>query len=71
MSLVLKSGLLIWIEMQLLGSIGSESVAWLKILQNIMAIVDPVKLETATNGEWRSTLSRCLCLLVDDCQSCG
>src|SRR6202043_2595794 len=39
---------------------------WLKILHNIMAIVDPAKLETATYGAWRSVLCRCCSYLVNN-----
>jgi len=71
MSLVLKSGLLAWIEMQLLGiaDIGGESVAWLRIIQNIISVVDQVKLDSVTNGEWRVVICRCVRLLLDRSRS--
>ncbi|KAF7288582.1 hypothetical protein HMN09_01387300 [Mycena chlorophos] len=62
-SLILKTSLLHWIEIQLLAST-TEGVAWIKILENIMLIVDAEKLENATGGEWRSVICRCLSLVV-------
>jgi nucleolar pre-ribosomal-associated protein 1 len=69
-SLVLKSGLLQWIEMQLLNASGEEGVAWVRILQNIIMVVDHVKLESSTNGDWRAVFCRCLSLLLTNCDSC-
>jgi len=66
MSLALKSGLLTWIEMQLLGTIAKdEDLAWLKILQNIVIIADHSRLQSVTNGESRAVICRCLGLLLD------
>ncbi|KAF7299108.1 hypothetical protein MIND_00859100 [Mycena indigotica] len=62
-SLILKSSLLQWIEMQLSVS-GSEAVSWLSVLDNILVIVDAQKLESSTGGEWRATICRCLLLAV-------
>ncbi|KAF8959548.1 ribosome 60S biogenesis N-terminal-domain-containing protein [Flammula alnicola] len=67
MSLILKSALLPWIEMQLLHSNSkAEGVEWIKILENIVVIVDSNKVEASTNGEWRTIISRCIALLLDD-----
>jgi nucleolar pre-ribosomal-associated protein 1 len=52
--------------MQLLNTIGDESMAWFKILQNVITIVDHVRLESMTNGAWRTVMCRCLSLLLDD-----
>lgn len=68
-SLILKSSLLSWIEMQLEFICTDEVIIWVKVLDNIVLAVDPVKLEVSTNGEWRSTLCRCLTLLVPHDQS--
>ncbi|KAG5724436.1 Laccase-2 [Termitomyces sp. T112] len=68
-SLILKSGLLSWIEIQLMTSSGVEGVEWVKILDNIMTIVDPGKLELSTGGEWRAVICRCLLILLDDPKS--
>ena len=55
MSLILKSALLSWIELQLL--LGTkERVEWFKILENILVFVDSKKLESALGSEWRATI---------------
>ncbi|KAM5540626.1 hypothetical protein V8D89_005657 [Ganoderma adspersum] len=59
-SLILKHALLSWIEMQLETLSGEEAIAWVRILENILAIVNPNKMEAATSGEWRIVLGRCL-----------
>lgn len=69
-SLVLKSSLLTWIELQLLNSKEDEGVEWIKILENILTVVDPTKLESSTNGEWRSVICRCLSLLLANLRAC-
>ncbi|KAK7440039.1 hypothetical protein VKT23_017290 [Stygiomarasmius scandens] len=68
-SLVLKSNLLTWIEMQLLDPKDEECVAWLKILENIIMVVDKEKAEKATDGEWRAWIGRCIFSLLDKCKS--
>jgi len=69
-SLVLKSALLPWIEMQLLHSSSrSEGVEWIKILENILVIVDHNKVEASTNGEWRVMICRCLSYFLDETKS--
>ena len=69
MSLILKSALLSWIEMQLL--LGTkERVEWFKILENILVFVDSKKLESALGSEWRATICRCLLGLLDDKTPC-
>ncbi|EGO30148.1 hypothetical protein SERLADRAFT_444262 [Serpula lacrymans var. lacrymans S7.9] len=65
-SLILKSSLLTWIEMQLQVCKSKESLAWVKILENILVTVNASRLDTATNGEWRFVLSRCLLLVLQD-----
>ncbi|KAG6853529.1 hypothetical protein C0991_003449 [Blastosporella zonata] len=69
MSLVLKSGLLSWIEIQLRTYKDTNTVEWIKILHNIMIIVDPGKLEASTNGEWRTVICRCLLILTENPKS--
>ncbi|KAJ7505347.1 ribosome 60S biogenesis N-terminal-domain-containing protein [Mycena galericulata] len=61
--LILKSSLLHWIEMQLLIST-AEAVAWIKILENILLIVEAPKMESSTGGEWRFVICRCLSLIL-------
>jgi nucleolar pre-ribosomal-associated protein 1 len=69
--LILKSALLPWIETQLLqGNITAEGVEWIKILENIIVIVDHNKIEAGTNGEWRKIICKCLILLLDDKTCC-
>ena len=68
-SLVLKSALLSWIEVQLLHST-TGSVAWIRILENILIVVDSNKIEASTNGEWRSAIGRCLEYLLDERSCC-
>ncbi|KAG5635154.1 hypothetical protein H0H81_012205 [Sphagnurus paluster] len=67
-SLILKSGLLSWIEVQLLTS-NTNGIEWVKILNNIMTIVSAEKLESSTNGEWRAAIVRCLVILLDSSKS--
>ncbi|KAJ3866171.1 ribosome 60S biogenesis N-terminal-domain-containing protein [Lentinula novae-zelandiae] len=69
MSLLLKSNLLSWVEMQLLTPQEDEGLAWLKILENILVISRSEKLEASTAGEWRACLARCLILLLDACKA--
>ncbi|KAF9233345.1 ribosome 60S biogenesis N-terminal-domain-containing protein [Melanogaster broomeanus] len=63
-SLVLKSSLLSWIEMQVGDSINTESIAWLRILENIVFLADASKLERAIGGEWCAIICRCLSSLL-------
>ncbi|KAJ7644108.1 ribosome 60S biogenesis N-terminal-domain-containing protein [Roridomyces roridus] len=64
-SLILKSSLLHWIEMQLVIS-RAEAVAWIKILENVLLVVDASKMESSTGGEWRFVICRCLSLIMKD-----
>lgn len=63
-SLVLKSAILPWIEVQLGFVRTEESTAWAKILENIVVIVDSAKIEVSTAGQWRNTLVRCVERLI-------
>jgi len=54
--------------MQLLLST-SKGASWIRILENIILVTDPGKIEKATSGLWRATLCRCISLLlVEDCR---
>ncbi|KAJ3827887.1 hypothetical protein F5880DRAFT_1102471 [Lentinula raphanica] len=64
MSLLLKSNLLAWIEMQLLTPQEDEGLAWLKILENILVVSHHEKMETSTSGQWRACIVRCVLLLI-------
>ncbi|KAF8519438.1 ribosome 60S biogenesis N-terminal-domain-containing protein [Gautieria morchelliformis] len=64
--LVLRSSLLTWIEMQLEARTANEgeSIAWVKILENIIVTANEDKVGKATRGEFYASLTRCLCLLL-------
>jgi nucleolar pre-ribosomal-associated protein 1 len=49
--------------MTLLAYREDEGLIWMKVLENILDVVDPVKLESATGGEWRAAIERCMTLL--------
>lgn len=61
---MLKSALLSWIETQLLTLRSEESALWLRILENLTVVLDPSKTEKATQGEWRNSIGRCICLVL-------
>lgn len=63
-SLVLKSSLLSWIEMQVGDSPAQESMAWFRILENVLVVADTSKLSHATGDQWCSTVCRCLSSLL-------
>ncbi|THH13851.1 hypothetical protein EW146_g6413 [Bondarzewia mesenterica] len=65
-SLILKSSLLSWIEMTLQTSRGDDCMSWMKILENILMVTDLEKMESSTGGQWRTTIGRCLELLMVD-----
>lgn len=59
-SLVLKSSLLSWIELQIRLPAEEEALAWIRIVENILAVLDSAKIEQSTHGEWREMLGRCI-----------
>ncbi|KAL1732959.1 ribosome 60S biogenesis N-terminal-domain-containing protein [Schizophyllum commune] len=65
-SLIIKSGLLSWIEMQTRDTREEEAVIWVRILENCMALADIGRVETATRGEWRSTICRSLSSIAEN-----
>ncbi|TFK24236.1 hypothetical protein FA15DRAFT_423825 [Coprinopsis marcescibilis] len=73
LSLVLKSGLLAWVEMQLVRdntALRDEGVAWAKVLENITAMLDADKLVgSAIEDEWKSCILRCLSVLLGSGQA--
>lgn len=64
-SLVITSGLVEWIEVQVLHVNTEECIAWAKILENLTVICDEDKLEKGTKGKWSSGIVRCLTRLLD------
>ncbi|KAJ2930741.1 hypothetical protein H1R20_g6371, partial [Candolleomyces eurysporus] len=63
MSLILKSGLLAWIEVQVLGPDrhASFGLEWLRILENVMVVVDVRKMDgSALKGQWVKSVARCV-----------
>jgi nucleolar pre-ribosomal-associated protein 1 len=41
-----------------------EGIAWVRLLENILTVVDPVKIESVTDGEWLKTITRCTIYLL-------
>ncbi|GBE85449.1 hypothetical protein SCP_0706360 [Sparassis crispa] len=64
-SLVLKGSLLSWIELQLRSTRPSEGIAWIRILENVVCVVNHQIIEASTYGEWRSILSRCALMVLE------
>ena len=65
-SLVLKSSLVQWLEMQLSSIRNDERVACVKIIENILVTANHDQMEQATEGEWQAGLLRCLISLMSD-----
>ncbi|KAL5508633.1 hypothetical protein ACEPAH_6252 [Sanghuangporus vaninii] len=63
-ALVYRSSLIHWIEIQLLTMKHDESIAWVKILENISLIADQNQLGQVTNSELQNGLIRCLMRLT-------
>lgn len=58
-SLLLRSGLLSWIEIQLHGNVTEqEALQWCHVLGNILTVADTTKMELVTEGQWRRTVMR-------------
>lgn len=65
-SLVTKAAILPWIEMQVSGDTrDEETVAFVKILENILVRADHKKAEQFTKGAWRSAICRALSPMLD------
>jgi len=52
--------------MMILSPREDECLSWMMVLENILDVVDPLKLESATGGEWRAGIGRCIALLQGD-----
>jgi len=60
-SLLLRSGLLSWIEIQVHGTVTEqEALQWLHVLDNVLTVSDAAKMESVTEGQWRKTVMRVL-----------
>lgn len=62
-SMILKSSLLPWLEMQISRANGDESVKWARILGNIVFTVDHKKMDSTLQSGWRTNICRCLSIL--------
>lgn len=53
-------------EIQLQANVQEEEVvAWSRVLENLLAVVDVAKLDLATKGEWRKAIARCILHLLE------
>jgi nucleolar pre-ribosomal-associated protein 1 len=58
-SLLLRSGLLYWVEIQLHGAVmEQEASQWCRLLENVLTVSDATKVESVTEGEWRKSIMR-------------
>ena len=58
-SLLLRSGLLSWIEIQVHGDVTEqEALQWCRVLDNVLTVSDVSKMESVTEGQWRKTAMR-------------
>ena len=44
----------------LLAPRDDEVLPWMRVLENILDVVDPAKMESSTGGEWRAAIGRCV-----------
>lgn len=72
-SLVLRSQIICWTEMQLTSgaSTFNELLAWLKIIENIVVIMDFEKAERSFRGTYSDSLIRCLKYALDQSEATG
>ncbi|KAI0333443.1 hypothetical protein GY45DRAFT_306027 [Cubamyces sp. BRFM 1775] len=70
-SLILRHALLAWMEMQVQSVRAEEAIAWARILENILAVVNPAKVEAATGGEWRAIIGRCVRKIMYHSAACS
>ena len=58
-SLLLRSGLLSWIEIQVYGTVTEqEAMQWCRVLDNVLTVSDAIKMESVTEGQWRKGIIR-------------
>ena len=63
-SLILRNGLLGWIEIQVPESTAEEDYIWWQILDNILLVTQAEQLDNATSKQWRPTLTRIICTIL-------
>ncbi|KAG8877942.1 hypothetical protein FRB97_002907 [Tulasnella sp. 331] len=63
-SLVLKGGLLGWMEVQTEELLRGEELTWLKVYENLLVMVGLEKLEKSSAGLWKDSVSRSLITLL-------
>lgn len=58
-SLLLRAGLLSWIEIQVHGTVPEgEALQWCRVLDNVLTVSDATKMESVTEGQWRKAVMR-------------
>lgn len=58
-SLLLRSGLLPWIEIQVHGAVTEQEASqWCRVLNNVLTVSDAAKVESVTEGQWRKAIMR-------------
>ncbi|EJD42488.1 hypothetical protein AURDEDRAFT_186058 [Auricularia subglabra TFB-10046 SS5] len=72
-SLVFRSQLLAWLELNVHDLQTGEDIALARILENIVVVLasDSQKAEYATSGQWRHAVRRCLSALLQQATSLG
>lgn len=66
MTMILKSSLLAWFEMQISEMNADENIQWARILGNVVIIVDHNKLDSVMKNAWRAGICRCLSALLNE-----
>ncbi|QRW25282.1 nucleolar pre-ribosomal-associated protein 1 [Rhizoctonia solani] len=69
-SLVLSSSIISWIHMQLDHTLPSEALVYLKILENMVVVLDHEQIEQATSGHWRDSVAEVVGKVVTSCLMC-
>ena len=49
----------------------TENVAWVKILENVLVSADQEKADKATHGEFTTTITRCLDIILKSIETPG
>ncbi|QRW12827.1 nucleolar pre-ribosomal-associated protein 1 [Ceratobasidium sp. AG-Ba] len=57
-SLLLRASILSWIHLQLDSVLPGEPLAYLKVIENIILVVDHEQVEKATSGHWRGIVAQ-------------